>query len=706
MPSENGKSVIPATLLIFTLLALPQITVSHDSVMEDEYNSVFSDSNGNQTIQGQSFLNFTHPISHSSQVNATWFARVSVLESYGTDLLENRSIGLLNQIDQTLGNSDGWLDESETNSFSELVVSSRSWTDSFSGGCCAFDHSSMSVVGSIAVSVNPPEIGPTNRTEGEWGWTESGNLIGTSDGRTLRLIDLPRVGALIEEVPLRVSLPENWEFKFSPMSEIITGSPGAFFVDRSQAPVAYDIRITIDRNMPPLLSATSFPQISSTISLDKSSSFSATCSDNPLEIPRIEWIISKNGTIISSFENNWISVKPSDLNFIHGDIMSMNATCIDFHGATSHWNGNPTVDGISPQWSGKFSVDGTEGEVIENGAQTPIFARAGSLITLEVNASDDSSLPVTLELYTNVSEGWRQTGLNQQTFEFTANQGMGINGADMGINQRHMQRTPSEILMALVVTDDAGNTVLSEWTLTVLDANPPTVIPRLFSNGIEIEYDDKLHEGDVLEINLSHSYDDLDSIGDVSWSVLVDGEEIFVSGPDWSVFEPINISGLKKGTHNITVKATDSKGNIREEPISITVEPRSGAHIRVVEATLPDDAKIGNSVMLTVLVQNDGSDPAFARVCLSDICGRWTEEPFVATLESGPGQATIEFQFEIQNDTVEGLYLSWDSASAGTYGDIPMEVSVKSQAGLPTSLIFAVLIGILAFLFVWYRNSE
>ena len=706
MPSENGKSVILATLLICTLLALSQISESHDSVMEDESNPVFSDSNVNQTIQGQSFLNFTHPISHSSQVNATWFARVSVLESYGTDLLENRKIGLLDQIDQALGNSDGWLDESEANSFSELVVSSRSWTDSFSGGCCAFDHSSMSVVGSIAVSVNPPEIGPTNRTEGEWGWTESGNLIGTSDGRTLRLIDLPRVGALIEEVPLRVSLPENWEFKFSPMSEIITGSPGAFFVDRSQAPVAYDIRITIDRNMPPLLSATSFPQISSTISLDKSSSFSATCSDNPLEIPRIEWIISKNGTTISSFENNWISVKPSDLNFTHGDIMSVNATCIDFHGATSHWNDNPSVDGISPHWSGKFSVDGIEGEVIENGSQTPILALAGSLITLEVNASDDSSLPVMLELYTNVSEGWRQTGLNQQTFEFTANQGMGINGADMGINQRHMQRTPSEILMVLVVTDDAGNTVLSEWTLTVLDANPPTVIPRLFSNGIEIEYDDRLHEGDVLEINLSHSYDDLDSIGDVSWSVLVDGEEIFVSGPDWSVFEPINLSGLKKGTHNITVKATDSKGNIREEPISITVEPRRGAHIRVVEATLPDDAKIGNIVMLTVLVQNDGSDPAFARVCLSDICGRWTEEPFVATLESGPGQATIQFQFEIQNDTVEDLYLSWDSASAGTYGDIPMEVSVKSQAGIPTSLIFAVLIGILAFLFVWYGNSE
>tara|TARA_B000000609_G_scaffold112856_1_gene87414 strand:- start:480 stop:2174 length:1695 start_codon:yes stop_codon:yes gene_type:complete len=564
----------------------------------------------------------------------------------------------------------------------------------------------MSVVGSIDVSVNPPEIGPTNRTGGEWGWTESGNLIGTSDGRTLRLIDLPRVGALIEEVPLRVSLPEGWEFKFSPMSEIISGSPGAFVVDRSQAPVAYDIRITIDRNMPPVLSAISFPQISSTISLAKSSLFTATCSDNPLENPRIEWTISRSGTTISSFENDWISVKPSDLNFTHGDVMSVNATCIDFHGSVSHWNDNPTVDGIPPDWSGKFTINGIEGDVIQNGSQTPILAPAGSLVRFDVNASDDSSLPVLLELYTNVSEGWRQTGLNQQTFEFTANQGMGINGADMGIDERHLQRAPSEILMALVATDDAGNTVLSEWTLRVLDANPPTVIPRLFSDGIEIEYDDKIHENDELELNLSHSYDDLDPIGEVSWSILVDGEEIFQSNPDWSVFEPISLSFLTKGTHSITVKATDSKGNIREEPISITVEPRSGAHISVVEATLPDDARIGSSVMLTVLVQNDGSDPAFARVCLSDICGRWTEEPFAATLESGPGQATIEFQFEMQNDTVEDLYLSWDSASSGTYGDIPMEVSLKKQPGIATSLILAVIIGISALSLAWYRNSE
>ena len=154
------------------------------------------------------------------------------------------------------------------------------------------------------------------------------------------------------------------------------------------------------------------------------------------------------------------------------------------------------------------------------------------------------------------------------------------------------------------------------------------------------------------------------------------------------------------------MKATDSKGTTREEPISITIEPRSGAHIRVVEATLPDDARVGSSVILTVLVQNDGSDPAYARVCLSDICGRWTEEPFAATLESGPGQATIEFQFEMQNNTVENLYLSWDSASAGTYGDTPIEVYVNNQPGTATSPILAVLFGISLLLVAWYRNSK
>ena len=86
--------------------------------------------------------------------------------------------------------------------------------------------------------------------------------------------------------------------------------------------------------------------------------------------------------------------------------------------------------------------------------------------------------------------------MSEQTFEFTVNQGMGVNGANMGIHQRHQARDPTMISVALLVSDDAGNTAIGQWNIQVLDSNPPTVIPRLFSNGIEIEMDDDPHEDD------------------------------------------------------------------------------------------------------------------------------------------------------------------------------------------------------------------
>ena len=50
----------------------------------------------------------------------------------------------------------------------------------------------------------------------------------------------------------------------------------------------------------------------------------------------------------------------------------------------------------------------------------------------------------------------------------------------------------------------------------------PTIIPKLFSNGVEIEFDEA-HEGDNLTLDLSHSYDDLDDINHLDWSIWVNG---------------------------------------------------------------------------------------------------------------------------------------------------------------------------------------
>jgi len=668
-------------LLASILVVLVPLQESTNNLEENVSATHNSDSQENLPIWGQSFLNFTGSISPSSQVNATWFAEVTVSESYGTDLLDNRSMGLLEQIDTQLGNSDGWINSTESQEFSELVASSRNWTDSSSGGCCSFDYNSMVVIGQTEIIVTPPETGPVNRTNGNWSWTESATIIGASDGRTLRLIDIPRAGAMVEEVPLEIQLPDNWEYRYSPMSEVISGSPGLFTVFRSQAPVAYDIRITITENIPPIISASRSPLTSSTIPLDKATAFSASCSDSPLESPEIQWTVSSQGEVISTHNNSWFQVVPDEIGFSHGEVMSVNATCLDFHGVSSNWNDNPTVDGMPPTWIGTMVVGGSSASPLDPTRLSPIMAPAGSTIRFDVNASDDSSLPVLLELYSNISEGWRQSGMSEQTFEFTVNQGMGVNGADMGIYQRHLARNPTIISVALLVSDDAGNTAIGQWTIQVLDSNPPTVIPRLFSNGIEIEMGDDSHEDDELSLNLSHSFDDLDSIDNLSWSIWIDGDEASWDDQNWSVSDPIPLPPLLQGNHEIVVNATDSKGNIREETILLTVQPRTGAHIRVVEATLSDDSKVGGTAILTVVVENEGSDSAFARVCLSDICGRWTEQPFASSLENGPGQGVVEFQFEMVNDSLDGLYLNWDSASAGTHGMIPLEVEYNTDAG-------------------------
>ncbi len=677
-------------LLASILVALVPFQESPHNLEENDSIPRNSEPIGYSLISGHSFLNFTDTISPNSQVNATWFAEVTISESYGTDLLDNRSLGLLQQIDTQIGNSDGWINSTESDEFSELVYSSRNWADSYSGGCCSFDYNPMDVIGQMEIVVTPPSPGPVNRTDGNWSWSESATLSGTSDGRTLRLIDVPRAGALVEEVPLEIKLPNDWEYRYSPMSEVISGDPGLFTVNRSQAPVAYDIRITITENIPPIIAAFRAPLSSSTVPLDKATAFSASCTDSPLDSTEIHWTVSREGEVISTHNNPWFEVVPGEIGFSHGEVMSVNATCLDFHGVSSNWNDNPTVDGMNPTWAGTLEVGESSISLLDPANLSQIMAPAGSTIRFDVNGSDDSSLPVLLELYTNISEGWRQSGMSEQTFEFTVNQGSGVNGADMDLYQRHLARNPTTISVALLVSDDAGNTAIGEWTIHVLDSNPPTVIPRIFSNGIEIEMGDDSHEEDELMLNLSHSFDDLDPIENLSWSIWVDGVQTSWNQQNWSVSEPIPVPPLTQGYHEISVKATDSKGNTREETIPITVQPRSGAHIRVVEATLSEDSKVGGTAILTVIVENEGTDPAFARVCLSDICGRWTEQPFAASLESGPGRVSVEFQFEMENESIEGLYLNWDSASAGTHGMIPLEVDYNAEAD-NLALIFLIL---------------
>ena len=156
------------------------------------------------------------------------------------------------QIDNHLGNSDGNITDSEISDFIELLTNARSWTNSEVAGCCVFDYTELALLSPVTLVVSPPSVGPVIGTSsGTWGWSESAELVANTDLRTTRLLDLPRTGSLIEEVPLVISIQEPWEFRFSAMQDIISGEPGSFTVLRAESPVYSTIRIAIGENYPP-----------------------------------------------------------------------------------------------------------------------------------------------------------------------------------------------------------------------------------------------------------------------------------------------------------------------------------------------------------------------------------------------------------------------------------------------------------------------
>ena len=666
------------------------------SNFEDSFKS--SETSIENNITGNAFLNITGPIIINSEFNASWFSEVSILESYGTDLLPNQSIGLREQIDQYIGNDDGIINSSEINNFSELIISSRGWNNSFLAGCCSFDYSPLTAIENELIII-PPMVGLVNNSTDSWGWIEMANLIGITDNRITRIIDLPREGALIEEIPLQITLPENWEFRYSAMSEIINGEPNIFVINRSQSPVASDIRITIGENFPPSLSASRYPFSSSFISLNGSTTYTSLCEDSVLENPILEWKIKKNNQLLDTIHNAWFQLNPSEYNFSHGEIASITLTCTDSHGTNSTWFENIVIDGINPEWSGEISFDdGNNFHNFDNYGDV-LSVISGSEIRINISASDESGLPTSIELLTNISDGWRQYELSQGDFSFTVSQGSGINGLHLSIIERHLEKNPTEIRMGLIVTDDAGNAVTKEWKVEIIDGNSPTILMDIMANNSLIELDKSAREGDLIQLIFSNSYDDLDSINNTSWEIYLDGK-IILPNTLWSEeVEKFSLPTIDVGFHEINVIATDSSGNSREEIFPLAIFPKRGVDLEVVSQSLTGDLFEGGSVTYVLQMKNNGFDDAYARVCISDICSKFVDFPG-AELESST-ISIIEFDFIVPDNSELNISVVWNSVSANDNGIFFIEHDLGTESEnrlISTGLLFIFVIASIFFL--------
>ena len=672
-------------------------------------------------ISGQATLSLTGDLLPDSQINATWNLEIGIPEEYGTDLLPNQSTGIRLQIDNHLGNSDGNITESEISDFIQLLTNARTWINSEVAGCCMFDYTELALLSPVTVIVSPPSVGPVISTNSEtWGWSESAELMATTDLRTTRLLDLPRTGSLIEEVPLVISIQEPWEFRFSAMQEIISGEPGSFTVLRAESPVYSTIRIAIGENSPPSVTVSRSGGMSISTPLNGTIHFTSECEDSMLETPSFNWRLSNNGTILNSSDGEYdsdgrvvISVNPAQNGYLSGDILSADLTCIDSFGSSSSWYENIIIDGQNPSYDIRFTEITSEGiEVQRNESEHSMIIRSDSELFVDVITSDNSNLPVSVQVVSNKSQGWRHFSNDELYFSAVFNQGEQVNGMHLSVDERHQERTNSHWELILNVTDEAGNTVKRTWDIIVEDSAGPVIIPYITANSTRIGPSEPAREGDNILLTLTESFDDLDNILNTLWTVTINGDQKHTNA-SWMEAEKIEFSDLGIGIHNVEILATDSLGNSADISFQFSIEPREGFNLEIIQTDISGDQLIGNTINFRASINNYHSSVGSARACYADTCSAYVMIP--GATSSSSGYFEIDADIQLLEAGPLDIRIEWIGNEDGESGTLNLNqsimVSEQDDEGLDYQVqaLFAVLSVLVILIFLanrlWGKES-
>ena len=634
---------------------------------------------------GWATLEIHDPLMVNSNITATWTLNLSISDYHGTGHLVHPGLGIRKQIDLYLGDGDDYLNQSEIDLFTPYLEN-RAWNNSERAGCCMLDHEAFEPT-NITIIANPPSPGPVMFRNGSWGWTEIVELAGATDGRSTRLLDLPRTGAGVEEVPLTIFLPSPYEYRYSAMADVIEGSPGEFTVNRSAVPVASDIRISLGENSPPNIVANRLSS-STQVALDRSTTYEVNCVDSHLDDTVISWTFSNNGSIVLSSDQPFVSITPSEFNFSHGDVLSTVVECTDQFGSTSQWFENVVIDGESPIWEASFVAQSTEnGEVAIEISDGIIEIGSEDILQINISASDESGLDTAIEITSNRSSEWRHIDWNQMFAQSRFPQGENVNNMNLEIADRHQEKPATTYSLHLMVADDAGNSVHQDWVILVLDGAGPTILPDIYSNDVMISAEQPARAGELITVNLSNSYDDLDSIYDTRWTFILNQEAQF-ENQSFADIETFEIEPLQAGSHWFILMSWDSKDNMNVLSFSIAVQPSPGANISIWNVSYDGTPTVGETIELYAVVQNIGGDPAVGRLCSGELCSDYVNIPWATSV--GPGVVGISLVIPLEGAGELPLRLEWeDSEQKDNSIAIDSNIIVNPDSG-PLQVILGV----------------
>ena len=682
-------------LVFLFLVSIFSVSVSADIENETDDN-YFS-------ITGYSKFIIHDDIFANSQFNSTWELSITLSDQIGTDLLENNELGLRAQIDIHLGNSDGQISQEESNSFDNLFRLQRNWTDSEIGGCCIFDYNQLYAPKGIELVTYPVQLGSIELNNTEWGWYESAELIGQTDNRITRILDFPRIGSLIEEVPLNVILPSGWEYTYSAMSEIFEGDPGNFFVNRSEANVASNIRVSISPNQSPVSSGYRVSS-GSMIALNSSTNYYGDCEDSKLDVNQQWWTLSNNGTLVKTHFGDSFAFIPENYGFSGGQVASVVMHCKDWFNFTSTWYENIAIDSIFPTWNTIISYVDESGNMINLDSSEDILRiKSDTYLSFNISANDpNSDLPTDITIVSNKTPNYLHNNKNNLIFSDTFYQNGDVNGMHLNVSERHLDKDQTSWSVNLSISDNAGNTLNRVWEILVLDGSGPTIVPDLIINNNSISSTNLARNGDSIIISLSQSFDDLDAIENTSWSLKID-DKVIVENVSMELIDKMILNPLDTGTHIFSIDSYDSSGNHQNLAFGLAISPNIGVNIETLSSSHQGKLVEGNIVLFTASMQNTEASPGSGQFCINNQCGPIIGIP--AASSSSPGIFSVELNYELTSSEGVDTYFQWSSESSNQSGvlEINSDLRVEPYWQEPTQTVMLVIITLLFIVFIANR---
>lgn len=371
-------------------------------------------------------------------------------------------------------------------------------------------------------------------------------------------------------------------------------------------------------------------------------------------------------------------------------------TCRDSFSATNIWYDNVVVDAISPTWEASFTglpptedpfaIDASDG-IIEIGSE--------DILEINVSALDDSGFDTTIEVTSNRTSEWRHVDWNEMLAQSRFPQGDKVNGLHLDVDSRHEAKPLTTYSLNMTVTDESGNTVQHNWTILVLDGAGPQILPNIYSNGTLIAAEHPARAGAILTVNLTDSYDDLDSILDTRWTFILNQEPIF-ENKSWTAIEYFDLPPLEAGSHWFIFMAWDSKDNLNLLSFSMAVQPAPGVDIRVWNVSYFGAPIVGETLSIHAIVQNIGGDAATGRLCSGEICSQLVNIPWATA--TGPGVVGVDLDVPLKRAGELQLRFEWGSSQLNVEGqiDIDSNIIVNPNSG-PLNiviLVFVVLAGL------------